>query len=273
MSIPTVFAALVDDAAIYPPGSLPLPAAVNAHAAHRNSALRGLVGPFVVGTGDLAAAAELATPELFPEALPVSVVVPAPEAVGPTIDLAERSRVTAKALEVKLDRSRPLPPQIAEIAAVDRRGITTYVEVPRPDHPEWSALLAALATHGLRLKFRTGGTDAEAFPAEAELALWIRATARASMPFKCTAGLHRAVRHTDPATGFEHHGFLNILRAAAAAADGAETDALVAILSERDAKALGGAVPATGRELFVSYGSCSVQEPYADLAALGLLGA
>ncbi len=50
MSIPNVFAALVDDAAIYPPGSLPLSAAVPVHAAHRHSPVRDLVGPFVVGT-------------------------------------------------------------------------------------------------------------------------------------------------------------------------------------------------------------------------------
>ncbi|MBF6170683.1 hypothetical protein [Nocardia blacklockiae] len=267
MSIPPVFAALVDDAAIYPPGSLPLPAAVVAHAVHRRSSLRELVGPFVVGAGDLAAAAEAATAELFPEGLGVSVVVPGPEAVGATLESAGRCRVLA--LEVKLDGSRALAPQVAEIAGVDRGDVTTYVEVPRPGHPEWAELLAAVADAGMRLKFRTGGTEAAAFPSETEVAGWIRDAARASTPFKCTAGLHHAVRHTDAATEFEHHGFLNILCAAAAAAAGAEVDSLVAILGERDGRAL--AVPAQ-RALFASYGSCSVTEPYDDLATLGLLG-
>ncbi|MBB5916202.1 hypothetical protein BJY24_005114 [Nocardia transvalensis] len=277
MSIPTVFAALVDDAAIFPPGSLPLPEAVPAHAAHRGSPLRALVGPFVVGAGDLAAAAESATPALFPDALPVSVVVPGPEAVGATVDLAGRLRVTLAALEVKLDPARPLAEQVARIAARDRRGAITYVEAPRPGHAEWPQVLTAVAGSGLRLKFRTGGTEARAFPSEAEVAEWIAAAARTATPFKCTAGLHNAIRHTDAVTGFEHHGFLNILCAAAAAVEGATAGSLAAILAERDAHALTGALAdrartAAARTLFASYGSCSVQEPYDDLAALGLLG-
>ena len=38
-----------------------------------------------------------------------------------------------------------------------------------------------------------------------------------AVPFKCTAGLHHAVRYTDPTTGFRHHGVLNILVATARA--------------------------------------------------------
>ena len=40
-------------------------------------------------------------------------------------------------------------------------------------------------------------------------------------PFKCTAGLHNAVRHRAADTGFEHHGFLNVLLATRQAFDGA----------------------------------------------------
>ncbi|WP_067893033.1 hypothetical protein [Nocardia vaccinii] len=275
MSIPNVFAALVDDAAIFPPGSLPLPEAVIAHAAHRKSRLRALAGPFVLGTGDLATAARLATPDLFPEPLPVSIVVPTPDALAETIENAGEHRVAVRALEVKLDRSRPLTPQVTAIANHDRRGITTYVEVPRPTHPEWTEVLAAIATNGLRLKFRTGGTQAEAFPDETGLATWIADAARSSTPFKCTAGLHNAIRHTDAETGFEHHGFLNVLCAASAALGGAETDSLAKILAERNAAALAGALgdtaETTARTLFISYGSCSIEEPYEDLAALDLL--
>ncbi|WP_067667779.1 hypothetical protein [Nocardia miyunensis] len=275
MSIPNVFAALVDDAAIFPPGSLPLPEAVTAHAAHRNSRLRALVGPFVLGTGDIAAAARLATAELFSEPLPVSIVVPTPDAVAETIETAGGHRVAVQALEVKLDRAQPLTPQVTAIANHDRRGITTYVEVPRPGHPEWPEVLAAVAANGLRLKFRTGGTQADAFPDETELATWIADAARRSTPFKCTAGLHNALRHTDATTGFEHHGFLNVLCAAKAALENAGSDSLAMFLAERDATvlaaALGDTTRTTPRTLFVSYGSCSIDEPYDDLTALGLL--
>ena len=73
---------------------------------------------------------------------------------------------------------------------------------------------------GLRLKFRTGGLTADAFPSAAELAACIDAALDRETPFKCTAGLHHAVRHTDPETGFEHHGFLNVLLATRVALDG-----------------------------------------------------
>jgi hypothetical protein len=151
-------------------------------------------------------------------------------------------------LEVKLDRPQASAVQVAAIAAAT--GVTTYVEVPRPTSPDWPAVLKAVAAHGLRLTFRTGGTEAAAFPTEDEMADWIMSAVAQDLPFKCTAGLHNAVRHTGANTGFEHHGYLNILLADAVRA----TPHLAA-----------------ARARFTSYGSCSVVEPYEDLVALDLL--
>ena len=83
-------------------------------------------------------------------------------------------------------------------------------------------------------KFRTGGLAAELFPTPAELAAVICACRDRNLRFKLTAGLHHAVRHTDPATGFVHHGFLNVLIASAVAADGGDTAAVAAVLSGTD---------------------------------------
>ena len=65
-------------------------------------------------------------------------------------------------------------------------------------------------------KFRTGGLAAELFPTPVELAAVICACRDRELPFKLTAGLHHAMRHTDPETGFTHHGFLNVLAATCA---------------------------------------------------------
>ena len=44
---------LCDDAALFPPGNLPLADAVPAHLAHLASRHRGLVGPFIVSAVDV----------------------------------------------------------------------------------------------------------------------------------------------------------------------------------------------------------------------------
>ena len=271
MSIPAAFQHLVDDAAIFPPGLAPLPAAVTAHRALPGTAHAALVGPLVVDTARLDDLAALDT-----AGVEVSVVVPTPEEVAGVAARAEAAGVRLVALEVKLGGTGGAAEQVAAIAAARPAGVTTYVEVPRPTATQWPAVLEAVADRGLRLKLRTGGTEATAFPSAAEVAAWIAAAVERGLPFKCTAGLHNAVRHTGASTGFEHHGYLNILLATARAVAGADHADLVATLEERDPAALADAVRATpelaaARATFTSYGSCSVVEPYDDLVALDLL--
>jgi hypothetical protein len=141
----------------------------------------------------------------------------------------------------------------------------------------WRPALERLSEAGRGAKLRTGGLRAELFPAAGELAAFISAGADRQVPFKCTAGLHHAVHHTDPTTGFVHHGFLNIVVATARAIAGGDVeDALTEERPERlaaEASAIDPPAAAATRALFVSYGSCDVQEPVADLLALGLLTA
>jgi hypothetical protein len=170
------------------------------------------------------------------------------------------------------------------VAAVDQaRGegvldedATVHVELPQgPTGAGWLAAADEVAAAELRLKLRTGGVEAHLFPTAAELASWVDAALDRETPFKCTAGLHDAVRHRDPATGFEHHGFLNLLLATVAAFDGAADDDVVALLEERDAAAL--VARATDEDLtrarrwFTSFGSCSVTEVVDSLTTTGLL--
>jgi hypothetical protein len=137
----------------------------------------------------------------------------------------------------------------------------------------WLAAVDELAAREVPLKFRTGGVDADAFPSSRELAGCIDAALDRELPFKCTAGLHNAVRHRDPETGFEHHGFLNVLLATRAALDGED---VVAVLEDTDpvarVKEVGEETLARTRRWFTSFGSCSILEPHHDLVELGLLG-
>jgi hypothetical protein len=101
--------------------------------------------------------------------------------------------------------------------------------------------------------------------------------AAAGVPFKCTAGLHGALRHRDPVTGFRHHGFLNILAATCSIVEGRSARAaLVETNADRLAtylRSIDDDTAAHARTLFVNYGSCSIDEPVRDLVNLRLLPA
>jgi hypothetical protein len=119
---------------------------------------------------------------------------------------------------------------------------------------------------------------AEAYPDEAELAEAITTAVATGIAFKATAGLHHAVRNTALDTGFEQHGFVNVLAAVAAVLDGADAHTVAGILAERDGAALAARLAglpeeraAEVRARFLSYGTCSIAEPLADLRALGLV--
>ena len=267
---------LVDDAAIFPPGDAPLHEATAAFAARREEWYAGFVGSFVLRDTDL--------PLVRGFGGPLSVVVTggAGQVAGP-VGLARRLGHRVAGIEIALRDPDDLPGNARRVvAAVDEvRGelgddVPVFVELPQAEPSAgWLAAADEIAAAELRLKFRTGGTEAQAFPSAPDLAAWIDAALDRETPFKCTAGLHGAVRHRDPASGFEHHGFLNVLVATRQAFDGASRDDVVAILEQQDKGALIGLALDTdlsgGRRWFTSFGSCSVTEPLDELISTGLL--
>ena len=278
------YQSLIDDAAVFPPGESPLPEAVTQHLHYRTTDLDAFVGPFVVGAGSLNDLANLATPARFPHDLAVSVVVPAGALEATLAALADLPRLVLAALEVKLAPAGAPGEQIEEVTKLHDRlapQATLFIEVSRPTESpsqDWFDTVSAVARTGGRLKFRTGGVTTDAFPTDREMAIAITGAVSHRTPFKCTAGLHNAVRHRDPATGFEHHGFLNILMATADALTGADDLKVQNRLVERSGRILAADLESTSspelleaRSMFLSYGSCSVYEPLADLEALGLL--
>ncbi|GAA2135569.1 hypothetical protein GCM10009760_14240 [Kitasatospora kazusensis] len=261
MTVPALFRGLFDDAAVFPPGDLPLAEAVPAHLGHRAAAYADSVGPFLCGAGLLGELARLAEPGLR-----VGLVLPGgSDQLVPALEAA--SALTVTGVELAATDVR------AAVAALDEhlpKDVWGTVEIPRgaslPD------ALDALAGTPYRAKYRTGGLTAEAFPSERELAAFLAGCAERGLPYKCTAGLHNAVRHTDAVTGFEHHGFLNVLLAAA------EPDRAAELLAERSGAVLASAAGdltdtqiADLRRSFTAFGTCSVIEPLVDLAELGLV--
>ncbi len=273
---PEVWQGLVDDAAVFPPGNSPLPDAVAAHLARRQEWYASLVGSFVV------------TDEAVPAVdapLGLSVVVTGGAgAIAGALRLVARAPGELVGLEVALRDPDDLAGNARRVlAAVDSardEGLLdddtpVFVELPHVGSTaSWLAAADVVAERELRLKFRTGGVEAEAHPPAHALAGWIDAALDRETPFKCTAGLHHAVRHTSE-EGFEQHGFLNVLLATRLAFDGAGRDDVVEVLERRDADALAEeartADLAGARRWFTSFGSCSIADPVDDLVALGLL--
>jgi len=275
-TVPPLFASFIDDAAIFPPGNSPLDEAVSAHREHRQAAYADAVGAFVV--------TDLRLPEVVREGNPITVVVTGGAgSIEGVAKLANRAKAELRGIEIALrDEEDPAGNArrvaLAVTAARDEELIADdlpiYVEIPHVGATaRWLQAADVVAEHEFRLKFRTGGLDAHLFPNPHALAHWIEAALDRETPFKCTAGLHNAVAHTDPETGFEHHGFLNILVATEALLAGGDA---VGVLTERDpatVAALAAKVPDTTRRWFTSFGSCSVLEPLEDLVNLGLLDA
>jgi hypothetical protein len=275
--LPEPFRRLVDDAAVFPPGDAPLPEALTAYVGRRDEWYADLVASFVV--------TDVAIPEVT-EAVPVSVVVTGGAgAIAGALKLAVKRDLTVAGLEIALRDPDDLPGNARRVtAAVDAvRGegaldedTPVYVELPQTEASAgWLTAADVVAEGEHRLKFRTGGLEADLFPTPETLAGWIDAALDRETPFKCTAGLHHAIAHRDHETGFPHHGFLNVLLATRQAFDGATTAEVATLLADHypnDLVALARTSDLAGaRRWFVSFGSCSVQEPLDDLVGLGLV--
>lgn len=267
-------AGLCDDAAIFPPGNLPLTQAVPAHREHLASDHAGLVGPFIVSAavlGDLAGLVEAG------ETFEVALTVPDPRKVADALATADGIpglRVVALEVAVpdELDAADVLPTLTEAVA--DREGLDVFVELPRD--PRRPSLVEALSGTPFRAKLRTGGVRADLYPDERELAEAVVALVDAGLQFKATAGLHHALRNTDPTTKFEQHGFLNLLVATDVAQRGGDVTAVEAVLAERDPQLVASWLEAAAdraeeiRGAFRSFGTCSVVEPRDEMAELGL---
>lgn len=235
---------LIDHAALFPPASMSLDDALAEDRAARESSAAALMGRFVVPARLL---------EQLPDDGPALSVV-----LSSSDEATLLAGRPVQSAELALGTPQPRPADIlATHRALEPLGTEIYFELVfdggwRNDVP---AAIGAIAALGARVKLRCGGAMT---PTVEQVALVIAACRDAGAPFKCTAGLHHAVRLGD------EHGFLNIL-----AATTAPNARLEDVLAEEDPAALD--LDAADRSLFTSFGSCRWREPVDDLRALGLV--
>jgi hypothetical protein len=248
-SLHALLAGTLDYAGLFPPASLSMPDAAANYARYRSGEHAWLLGRFVVPARRIG------------------------ELGGVPWSMAALVKWNGTGIETSLDDSA--------LRAV-------FVEIPI-EHTE---SLADLARAGLRVKIRTGGVTSDAFPSSAQVAAFLAACNRAGAAFKATAGLHHPLRCERPLTYdagsplATMHGFLNLFLAAAFVREGMGEDEALALLEERLPEAFrfedGGvtwrrrrlttARLRESRERFaMAFGSCSFEEPVAELRELGLL--
>ncbi|MFC3899172.1 hypothetical protein ACFOWZ_47570 [Lentzea rhizosphaerae] len=272
---PPLLARLVDDAALFPPGNASMPDAVRGHLDGRVGEWSGVMGLFLCPASRLA--------ELITEL--IKVKPPKPIALSLVIDTGLGG--VPKAVSIVESRSELLALRMVEMPApsdVDEVWLERVSEFvpedvirvvePRRGGPEWLDGVRRVIEHGSWPKLRCGGLSQENFPSVDEVADFLSVVSGGGVAFKATAGLHKAVRHTDE-QGFTHHGFLNLLVATARSLSGRDVrEALASTDAEAltaEAKALSDQAAHAVRGVFASYGSCSLAEPVADLEELGLL--
>ncbi|MDT5043271.1 MAG: hypothetical protein QOE51_4256 [Actinoplanes sp.] len=271
--VPSLLAGLIDDATVLPPLSTRVGEAVAAFGKHRTAWYADLLGTLLIPS------TLLEITELSP-GLPVGVVNDGPIGSLPAAvaRLRETGVVVRQVEAAVAHRGEDPQAGLAELRRLTAEHDTqVYAEIPL----SWG-LLGALDTvavardAGQRLgaKFRVGGLAAELFPTPVELAAVLCACRDRDLPFKVAAGLRHALRHTDPETGFTHHGFLNVLTACLTAVDGAEVADVAEVLAATHPLPLVESARAARdqvRPLLVGFSISNVMEPLTEMIRLGLI--
>lgn len=176
--------------------------------------------------------------------------------------------------------------------ALNRNGLTVFFEAPIGD--DWQARaeklirsLRKIKDKHVGFKLRTGGVTADSFPTPEQIAWAIMAARDAGIPMKATAGLHHPIRHYNQSVQAKMHGFINVFGAGVLAlSHGLDLNQIQEIVEEEDpANFIFNEAGFSWKNFtasveqiklarvngFISFGSCSFDEPREDLQKLGLL--
>lgn len=293
-SVRILLSEAIDYAGLFPPAGLSMSEAVINYATYRNSNYSWMLGRFVVTAARLGEFYESARDFMLrDEARPWRVSVVVGENVFETLRLIEDFNiangpgVVCDTLEIRAETSALIENSVNALPSA----VTAYFELALDERlPD---LIATLAIKGQRAKMRTGGVTPEAFPRTNEVVRFVRTCLAANVPFKATAGLHHPIRCFRPLT-YENnspkgtmHGFLNLFLMTGFAREGYRVSLLEDVMEEefeevfrfedqaaiwRDDFSLNIWQLERLRKFGIqSFGSCSFDEPIADLQKLGVL--
>jgi len=282
-AIHTLLAGLFDYAGLYPPASLSLRSAANNYLDYASSQHAAALGRFIINADRLEELRSIAGDRL--KQFKLSVIA------TDIKSLSGISREISDGMPIDTVEIKCADPGVVEqIASNIPQSLTTYIEIPFDS--QGIAALDAIFGARMRAKIRMGGVVPEAIPPVSAVIPILSALAKLRLPFKATAGLHHAIRSTQPLTYDPQsakatmHGFLNLCGAAAVLYFGGdEKDAEKVLQDEdraawrvdkdllqwRDWKWTRDQLSTLRHEFLMGLGSCSFEEPIHDLEALGCL--
>lgn len=293
-SVRILLAGAIDYAGLFPPAGLSMSEAVINYASYRGSNYSWMLGRFIVMAARLEEFYESAVEFIAKDAVdPWRVSVVAGEDVVDTMHLIKnfnarnRAGVVCDTVEVKAASQGKIDNTIASLPS----DVTAYFEiVPDESLPD---LIATLALKGQRAKLRTGGITPDAFPTSQQIIRFVRTCLAANVPFKATAGLHHPIRCFKPLTYKKNsvkgtmHGFLNLFLMTGFAREGFKVSVLEDVMEDefdevfrfqdhvatwRDDFSLNlWQIEQMRKSGLQSFGSCSFDEPVADLQKMGVL--
>ncbi|MFG0283858.1 MAG: hypothetical protein ACF8R7_05505 [Phycisphaerales bacterium JB039] len=300
---------LIDYAGLFPPAQLDMQRAVENYARYAMGEHRWMLGRFICPASRLAELTDRAralmpgtwatsgyreyADNLEPWRISAIVDMPLPDAIEAMLafNRAHASEDQGLAGVDALEMKAPAPGQIDDTLDAIPDGIFAWLEIPAAG--DFRGVVAAIAGSEAGAKIRCGGVTPDAIPPAERIASFVAACSAAKVPFKATAGLHHPVRAEQPLTYEQRppravmHGFVNVFVGAALLEAGEVDEAgLTEILQDtsvdsflfdedaahwRNRSVSAGTLAEIRRAFATGYGSCSFEEPVADMQRLGWL--
>jgi hypothetical protein len=285
---------LIDYAGLFPPAALDMKTAVENYARYRHGDCAWMLGRFVLPASRLAEF-EKHLPDREDEPWRLSVLV------GPKL---EDDMTSLEAFGARCEKPAVIDCVETKVTSGDdvkeahaRIGTATMTYYEAPLTSELPRVLDEIKSVGGRAKIRTGGLTAEAFPAKEAITNFLIECANRELAFKATAGLHHPLRCIKPFTYEANspsgvmHGFLNVFLAAASVYAWHKGRVATTNIAPHAQYILEMMTPPrfadsrvgepvhvsasllreVRRDFAISFGSCSFEEPVADLRAFNLL--